>query len=58
MKTIRLSPIVRRITANNSNMFTGPGKVDRGLIEPLPRKQTLEELSENLLICTPTQFFS
>ena len=25
MKTIRLSPIVRRLTANNSNMFTGPG---------------------------------
>ncbi len=25
MKTIRLSPIIRRITANNSNMFTGPG---------------------------------
>ena len=25
MKTIRLSPIVRRITANNSNIFTGPG---------------------------------
>ena len=25
MKTTRLSPIVRRITANNSNMFTGPG---------------------------------
>ncbi len=40
------------------NMFTGPGKVDRGLIEPLPRKQTLEELSENLLICTPTQMIN
>ena len=25
MKTIRLSPIVRRLTASNSNMFTGPG---------------------------------
>ena len=37
------------------NMFTGPGKVDRGLVEPLPRKQTLEELTENLLICTPNQ---
>ena len=37
------------------NMFTGPGKVDKGLIEPLPRKQTLEELAENLLICTPAQ---
>jgi len=37
------------------NMFTGPGKVDRGLVEALPRKQTLEELTENLLVCTPTQ---
>ena len=37
------------------NMFTGPGKVDKGLVEPLPRKQTLEDLTENLLVCTPTQ---
>ena len=37
------------------NMFTGPGKVDKGLVEPLPRKQTIEELTENLLICTPEQ---
>jgi alkanesulfonate monooxygenase SsuD/methylene tetrahydromethanopterin reductase-like flavin-dependent oxidoreductase (luciferase family) len=40
------------------NMFTGPGKVDKGLIEPLPRKQTLEELTENLLICTPKQMIN
>ena len=33
------------------NVFTGPGKVKNGKIEPLPRKQTLEELTENLLIC-------
>jgi alkanesulfonate monooxygenase SsuD/methylene tetrahydromethanopterin reductase-like flavin-dependent oxidoreductase (luciferase family) len=33
------------------NMFTGPGKVQKGEIEPLPRKQSLEELTENLLIC-------
>ena len=37
------------------NMYTGPGKVNRGLIEPLPREQTLEELSENLLICETSQ---
>ena len=35
------------------NMFTGPGKVKEGFIEPLPRKQTIEELTENLIICTP-----
>ena len=33
------------------NVFTGPGIVKHGLIEPLPRKQSLEELTENLLIC-------
>ena len=33
------------------NMFTGPGKVNKGLIEPLPRAQTLEEMTENLIIC-------
>ena len=33
------------------NVFTGPGKVKNGKIEPLLRKQTLEELTENLLIC-------
>ena len=37
------------------NMFTGPGKVDRGLIEPLPRNQSLKELTENLLICPPSE---
>ena len=37
------------------NMFLGPGKVDKGLIEPLPRKQSLEKLSENLLICTTSE---
>ena len=33
------------------NMFIGPGRVDKGLIEPLPRGQSLEELTNNLLIC-------
>ena len=33
------------------NVFTGPGKVKDGKVEPLPRKQSLEELTENLLIC-------
>ena len=36
-------------------MFTGPGKVKRGMIKPLPRKQSLEELTKNLLICTPSE---
>ena len=33
------------------NVFTGPGKVKNGKIKPLPRKQSIEELTENLLIC-------
>ena len=33
------------------NMYTGPGIVSKGLIEPLPRAQTLEEMTENLIIC-------
>ena len=33
------------------NMFTGPGKVKNGEIEGLPRKQSIEELTENLIIC-------
>ena len=37
------------------NMFTGPGEVDYGLIKPLQRNQSLEELTKNLLICTPSE---
>jgi len=33
------------------NMFTGPGKVKKGEIEPLSREQSLEEMTKNLLIC-------
>ena len=33
------------------NMFTGPGKVKNGNIIPLPRKQSVEEMKDNLLIC-------
>ena len=37
------------------NVFTGPGLVDNGMIRPLPREQTKEELAENLLICPPQE---
>lgn len=37
------------------NVSTGPGLVRNGAIEPLPRAQTIEELAENLLICTPSE---
>lgn len=39
--------------ARFDNVFTGPGIVKNGCIEPLPRDQSLEALGENLLICTP-----
>lgn len=34
------------------NVFGGPGLVDHGMIRPLPRRQTVEELRQNVLICT------
>ena len=37
------------------NVYTGPGLLDNGMIRPLPRKQSREELAENLLICTPDE---
>lgn len=33
------------------NVFTGPGIVEGGLVQPLPRKQSVEEMMDNLLIC-------
>ena len=37
------------------NVFTGPGEVVNGMITPLPREQTREELAESLLIATPAE---
>jgi alkanesulfonate monooxygenase SsuD/methylene tetrahydromethanopterin reductase-like flavin-dependent oxidoreductase (luciferase family) len=37
------------------NVFTGPGLVSNGMIESLPRKQTLEEMAENILICPASE---
>ena len=37
------------------DLFTRPGIVNRGRIAPLPRRQTVAELAENLLICTPAE---
>ncbi len=33
------------------NVFGGPGLVDQGIVRPLPRAQTVEELGQNILIC-------
>lgn len=37
------------------NVYTGPGIVESGMIEPLPRKMTLDETAQNLMICTPAE---
>ncbi len=37
------------------NVYTGPGIVENGMIEPLPRAMTLEETAQNLTICTPAE---
>ena len=33
----------------------GPGHVTRGMIDFLPRKQSVEELAENLIVCPPAE---
>ena len=33
------------------NVFGGPGLVDQGIVRPLPRTQTVEELGANIVIC-------
>lgn len=37
------------------NVFGGPGIVDRGIIRPLPRKQSPEEFRNNVLICNASE---
>lgn len=37
------------------NIFRGPGQVTGGMIDPLPRQQTLEELAENAVICPASE---
>jgi alkanesulfonate monooxygenase SsuD/methylene tetrahydromethanopterin reductase-like flavin-dependent oxidoreductase (luciferase family) len=33
------------------NVFGGPGIVDKGMIRPLPRNQTRDDLASNILLC-------
>jgi alkanesulfonate monooxygenase SsuD/methylene tetrahydromethanopterin reductase-like flavin-dependent oxidoreductase (luciferase family) len=37
------------------NVYSGPGLVSKGIIAPLNRNQTREELARNLLICTKNE---
>ena len=41
--------------ARFDNVFTGPGRVNNGMIEALPRQQSSTELAESLLIGTPAE---
>jgi len=38
-----------------NNVFTGPGVVEHGCIKPLPQRQTIEELSRNIIVCTASE---
>ena len=42
--------------ARFDNVFTGPGEVKNGAVARLPRSQSIEELEQNLLICTRDEF--
>ena len=37
------------------NVFRGPGSVSAGMIDPLPRRQSVEELARNVMICPPSE---
>lgn len=37
------------------NVFTGPGSVSHGIVEPLPRNVPIAQTAENLLVCAPSE---
>lgn len=37
------------------NLYSGPGLVERGMALSLPRRQTVEELAENILVCSASE---
>lgn len=47
----RMVDVAHLYYASFDNVFGGPGLVDQGIIRPLPRTQTAEELGQNILIC-------
>ncbi len=51
----RMTRVAHEYYRRFDNVFTGPGIVDNGMIRPLPRSQTVEELAESLLIATPEE---
>ncbi|MCB6178245.1 LLM class flavin-dependent oxidoreductase [Rhodobacter sp. Har01] len=51
----RMVDLAQRYYMSFDNVFGGPGIVDHGVIRPLPRAQTAEELGANILICEKDQ---
>ena len=37
------------------NIYTGPGLVENGMVKPLPRKMSIEQTAENLIIGSPQE---
>jgi len=37
------------------NMYTGPGLVDQGIVRSLPRTQTVDQLAQNILVCSAAE---
>ena len=37
------------------NVFTGPGRVTAGMIDPMERNMSIEQTAENLMICTAAE---
>jgi alkanesulfonate monooxygenase SsuD/methylene tetrahydromethanopterin reductase-like flavin-dependent oxidoreductase (luciferase family) len=48
----RMTEAAHDYYARFDNVFSGPGLVTSGAIHTLPRKQTIKELADNLMICT------
>jgi len=48
----RIVGLAHRYYQSFDNVFGGPGILDRGIIRPLPRTQSEDELGRNLLVCT------
>ena len=49
--TRRMVEMAHEYYSRFDNVFTGPGIVDCGEIQPLPRAQSIEELEAHLVIC-------
>lgn len=37
------------------NMYTGPSLIEKGMVRSLPRSQSIEELAENILVCSAAE---